>query len=103
MTTNLLADDGTDELASDVPPDLGGEQSLVREGLEGFLLVNRALGDNVRDFVVDEEEDEGDGFDGLGEEEAEAGEGGLFGLVRDGGLVGAATDGKEGEEVLLSE
>lgn len=101
LPTDLLVDDRANEAASRIASDLSREEILVRELEEGLLGRGLARSDDVADLVVDEEEDKGEGFDGLGEEEAQAVERGLFGLVGDGSLSGSTAAGEKGEELLL--
>jgi len=101
VQADLLVDDGADEPARDVAPLRRREEVGVGEGRELLLEVGRARRDDVGELVVDEEEDERDGLDRLGEEEAQGRERRLLGGVGGGVVPGPARVGEVGEEVLL--
>ena len=102
MTTDLLVDDGADETARNAPAALRGEEVGVSKLCELLLQVRLATRDNVRELVVDEQEDERDGFDRLNEEEAEGRERRLLGGVGSSVVTGTARIGDVGKEVLFA-
>jgi bifunctional DNA-binding transcriptional regulator/antitoxin component of YhaV-PrlF toxin-antitoxin module len=81
LPSDLLIDDRANERPGNIPPLLLRKQILVAQPEESLLRLRVGHGDDVGDLVVDEKEDERDSFDGLGEEEAEGGEGCGFGGV----------------------
>lgn len=79
MPTDLLVDYGAHEAARDAPTCLGRQQVGIRELRQLFLEFGLAACNDVGQLVVDQEEDEGNRFDGLGEEKSERGQGSLLG------------------------